>query len=159
MHGSIASSHENLHHDEEEALSIATARLQQAGERLTAPRRAVLGVLARHHDHLTADAVAEILAGDGIHRATVYRTFDVLSRSGIIAQRQRPGGAVSYHLATAPAGHEHLHGVCRSCGQVDVLPAHVFDGVSAAILAESGFCMEPGQSAFVGLCARCQTAR
>lgn len=156
MHASIASSHEEFHHAPEEALSIAIGRLQQSGERLTAPRRAVLDVLARHHDHLTADEVAEILAEAGIHRATVYRTFDVLTRSGIIAQRQRPGAAMGYHLVTAPAGHEHLHAVCRSCGQVTVLPADTFDGMSTAIHSATGFSLEPEQSALVGLCAACR---
>lgn len=156
MHASIASSHEEFHHAPEEALSIAIVRLQQSGERLTAPRRAVLDVLARHHDHLTADEVAEILAQAGIHRATVYRTFDVLTRSGIIAQRQRPGAAVGYHLVTAPAGHEHLHAVCRSCGTVAVLPADAFDRVSSAIRVETGFSIEPEQSALVGLCTGCR---
>lgn len=156
MHSSVGSSHKDLHHDPDEALSLAIARLKQSGERMTAPRRAVLEVLAHHHEHLTADDVAELVAESGIHRATVYRTFDVLTRSGIIAQKQHPGTAVAYHLVTAPAGHEHLHGQCRSCGRVTVLPADAFDGIVRSLSSPSGFRLEPEQSAFVGLCVDCQ---
>ncbi|AWB86326.1 Fur family transcriptional regulator [Mycetocola zhujimingii] len=157
MDASIPARHRDLHHAPEQALALALARLQDSGERLTEPRRAVLEVLARHHEHLTADEVSVILATRGIHRATVYRTFEVLARRAIIAQRRQPGGAVAYHLVTTPSGHEHLHGVCRYCGEVTVLPADTFTASSRAIASASGFKLEPEQSAFVGLCTACQT--
>lgn len=80
----------------------------------------MLAVLAGTSDHLSADSVVALLESTdpGVHRATVYRTLDVLADLGIVSHRHAGGGATVYHFAADPAGHEHLHAHCRECGEV-----------------------------------------
>jgi Fur family ferric uptake transcriptional regulator len=133
----------------------ALARLREDGERITAPRRAVLHALAAHHEHLSADAVADLLVGEGVHRTTVYRTLDLLVQAGVVASRALPGEATGYHLDAVPDHHEHLHARCRGCGEVVAIPAHALDAAAEAIEAATGFRLAPRVSDLAGLCSGC----
>jgi Fur family ferric uptake transcriptional regulator len=150
--------HEHLHSGASElALHAAVGALRERGERVTLARRAVLEVLARTHEHLSADDVAVLLEAThpSVHRASVYRTLDLLTRLGIVSHIHANGGATVYHLAAAPAGHEHLHAHCRLCGSVVVVPADALAATTARVASATGFRVEPAQSALVGVCAEC----
>ncbi|MDQ2660521.1 MAG: transcriptional repressor [Actinomycetota bacterium] len=148
--------HERLHATAPaDAVRVAVARLRQRGERVTAPRRAVLAALSSRPEHLTADEVSALLDGANVHRATVYRTLDLLAETGVVSHRHTAGGATRYHLAATAAGREHLHGHCRSCGTVAVLPTDALDRVIARLRAVSGFHLEVEQSSLSGLCEKC----
>ncbi|QZN87019.1 Fur family transcriptional regulator [Cellulomonas sp. C5510] len=139
----------------EASVSRALDRLRADGERLTAPRRAVLHVLAAHHEHLAADAVADELAAAGVHRTTVYRTLDLLVRAGVVTTRPLPAGATGYHLDVAPDGHGHLHAHCRSCGEVVAIPADALDAAVDAVVRATGFRLAPRVTDLAGVCAGC----
>jgi Fur family ferric uptake transcriptional regulator len=148
--------HEQLHaRAASDAVNAAIARLRQQGERVTAPRRAVLEVLAGRSDHLTADEVSALLEGNDVHRATVYRTLDVLSATGVVSHRHAAGGATRYHLAATVQGAEHLHGHCLGCGTVVVLPADALDAAAVRLQERSGFRLDIHQSTLTGLCEAC----
>jgi len=157
MHAdSVSYDHEHLHATATvDAVRVAVARLRLRGQRVTAPRRAVLEVLSSRPEHLTADEVSELLDGTDVHRATVYRTLDLLAATGVVSHRHTAGGATRYHLAATAEGHEHLHGHCRSCGTVAVLPADALDHIIARLRAVSGFHLEVEQSSLAGLCETC----
>ncbi|MET0713493.1 MAG: transcriptional repressor [Mycetocola sp.] len=124
---------------------------------MTTARRAVLDVLARTHEYVSADHVVSMLTGGGsmVHRATVYRTLDVLANQGIVSAVHVPGGATAYHFATDTPGHEHLHAHCRECGRVVVIPVDSLDIAADEVLRVTGLAIEPMQSTIVGLCAVC----
>lgn len=150
--------HERLHSadaDVEDAVSAAVAALRRRGQRMTAPRRAVLEVLAAHADLLTADEVAALLEDTGAHRATVYRTLDLLAETGVVSHRHTPGSATRYHLSATGPGQAHLHGHCQRCGAVVVLPRDALDIVGGRLYRESGFMLDVWQSSLTGLCSRC----
>ncbi|MDR5699409.1 Fur family transcriptional regulator [Agromyces aerolatus] len=151
-----AQEHARLHASAGEATVDAAIRaLRERGERVTGPRRAVLTVLAEHADHLTAEEVAALLEPRGVHRATVYRTLDLLAGSGVVAHRHAAGGATRYHLAAMATGQEHLHGHCLRCDGVIVLPVDAFDQAVAALHATTGFRLDAEQSTFSGVCGDC----
>ena len=148
--------HEQLHtRAASAAVDAAVARLRLRGERVTAPRRAVLRVLAGRADHLTADEVAALLDDTDVHRATVYRTLDILSATGVVSHRHIPGAATRYHLAATGEGVEHLHGHCLGCGTVVVLPADALDAAGDLLRDASGFRLDTSQSTLTGLCETC----
>lgn len=145
--------HEQLHtHHAGALMEGVLARLHEHGERLTASRRAVLEVLARHAEHLSADEVAAELAEEGVHRATVYRTLERFSALGILSHRQAPGAASAYHLASP----SHLHGHCVSCSAVVALDPGLFEGVEAAAEQRGGFALDLQKSMLTGLCPSCR---
>jgi Fur family transcriptional regulator, ferric uptake regulator len=118
----------------------------------------VLGVLVDPPEPVSADDVAAALEGADVHRATVYRTLDLLVAAGVVAYGHAAGGAARYHLTVTGTAHEHLHGHCRGCGTVVPLPVDAFDATSARLRAATGFVLDAGQSAFAGLCRSCRGA-
>jgi Fur family ferric uptake transcriptional regulator len=114
-------------------------------------------VLARTHEHVSADQVVAMLESShpDVHRATVYRTLDLLADLGVVSHLHASGGATVYHLVAARAGHEHLHAHCRLCGAVAVIPADALAAASERVAKDTGFQIEPAQSTLVGVCADC----
>lgn len=133
---------------------MALDRLRLNGERVTKPRRAVLEVLVSQSRHVTADEVADSLAAS-VHRATVYRTLDLLVTTGVVTHRDQPGAATRYHVAAMGGEHGHLHGHCDSCGKIVPLPIDMFDDVAARILAGGQFTLDTHRSTFAGRCRTC----
>src|SRR5450631_1850021 len=86
--------------------------LRDRGERMTGPRKAVLGVLAAHGGHVGAeDVVAAVAAVDpSVHRASVYRTLEALSDLGVVQHVHIGHGGTAYHLVREPG--THLHAQC-----------------------------------------------
>lgn len=147
--------HDEHHAEDPKVLrDHAIAGLKARGERVTQARRAVLDVLAQHHDHLTADEVADELLEAGVHRATVYRALEIFAEAGIVTHRQLPAGATAYHLATA----SHLHGHCLTCQQVIALPTDVFDAAGQELQSRYGFSFDANRSSLLGTCKSCQPA-
>lgn len=153
-----AHAHERLHRaSSDAAIDAAIGMLRARGERVTTARRAVLEVLAGTSDHLSADRVAALLepTHPGVHRATVYRTLDVLADLGIVSHRHAGAEATVYHFAATTDGHEHLHAHCRECGTVIVIAVDALDAASARIARDTGFRLDASQSTLVGVCAEC----
>lgn len=147
----------DAHHaaDLEGVVPRALSRLRSRGERVTRARRRLLEVLGERNDHLTAEELARLLADEGIHRATVYRTLEVLVEAGTVTHRQSPGGATGYHIATP----SHLHGHCAACGVVVALPSDALDTTVDLLRASYGFELDPNRSSIVGTCASCRQGR
>lgn len=147
-----------IDHDEQHAVdSSASVRraisgLKSSGERVTAPRRRIIEVLAATHEHLTADEIAVRLRDEGIHRTTVYRCLDAFVPAGVVAVRQLAAGATAYHLATP--GHLHAH--CSECHEVIALPSDMFDAVVTDVDESAGFALAPNRSSLVGVCVSCR---
>ncbi|HWM15021.1 MAG TPA: Fur family transcriptional regulator [Microbacterium sp.] len=154
--------HERLHRGSPDAAAdAAIAALRDHGERVTGARRAVLETLARTHEHVTADQVVAMLESSrpDVHRATVYRTLDLLTELGVVSHLHASGGATVYHLAASPVGHEHLHAHCRLCGKVVVIAADALAAASDHVAEGTGFRIEPAQSTLVGVCAECAASQ
>jgi Fur family ferric uptake transcriptional regulator len=129
--------------------------LDLAGYRLTAPRRAVAGLIAETDGHFTA-ADLEAVARDrrlGISRATLFRALDLLSELRVLERLDLPNGEHAY-VACAPAHHHHV--VCSRCGRT----TEVEDlGLAAAvdeIARRSGYRIEAHRLELFGLCRHCQ---
>lgn len=159
--GPPTAAHERLHEeDPDAAIAAAIATLRTAGERVTGARRSVIAALAHDVDHLSAEQVASRVqsASRSAHRATVYRTLEMLADVGAVTTMQVAGGATVFHLASASAANDHLHARCRVCGLVTVLPVHALADATRELAASDGFRLEPAQSTFVGRCASCTAA-
>jgi Fe2+ or Zn2+ uptake regulation protein len=131
------------------------ATLRERGERVTGTRTAVLRVLldTDHHTHLTAADIAEQVQqlDPGLHRATVYRTLDLLAELGVVEHVHVAHGAAVYHLTEE----RHQHLVCESCGAVLEAPVEVVDELAARIERDYGFRVRAGHFPLTGLCADC----
>ncbi len=103
-----------------EWIEHAEAALRTAGYRASAPRSAVLGLIARQECVLTAREIADSLRDDGrgVGVATVYRTLELLEGLRLV-QRLDVGDASARYEPALPGGeHHHHHLVCDECGLV-----------------------------------------
>ncbi|MGH3634796.1 Fur family transcriptional regulator [Mycobacterium sp.] len=136
-------------HDDE-----AGALLKRAGLRVTAPRVAVLEVLAAH-PHSTADDVAKQVRAvlGSVSIQAVYNVLRACVGAGLIRRIEPAGSPTLYETRT---GDNHHHFVCRVCGGV----ADVDCVVGAAPCLEpsdfSGCDVDEAEVVFWGSCANCR---
>ena len=95
-------------------------RLREVGIRITGPRRAILHVLEEAEEHLHAEEiVARARRVDPrIHRATVYRTVELLKRLGLLDELDLLHVRGDRHFYELRRGGDHAHLICTSCGRV-----------------------------------------
>jgi Fur family ferric uptake transcriptional regulator len=136
--------------------ALVTA-LDEAGYRLTAPRRAVAQIVAGWAGHFTAAEIAREAGERGLRvgRATVFRTLDALERASVVERIDLPSGEHAY-VACDPAHHHHV--VCSGCGRTD----EVADGRLAAVVRSigrrTGYRIDEHRLELYGLCASCRSA-
>lgn len=96
-------------------------RLKKSGYRITSNREAVLGLLAEHEEHMSAEEIYIKLRPvcTGIGLASIYRTLEILVNLGLVVKFDFGQGKAKYELAEYERGKKHHHHlVCRSCGLV-----------------------------------------
>jgi len=127
--------------------------LRDRGERITTARRALLNALDQAPDHCSADQLAAEVSRlyPEIHRATIYRTLDTLSRSQVIEHTHLGHGPAVYHLADQV--HQHL--VCESCGVVTEVPSAALKAMERTLKRNYGFTVKSRHFAVVGICQQC----
>jgi Fur family transcriptional regulator, ferric uptake regulator len=131
--------------------------LEDAGYRLTAPRRALAGLIAGRPGHFTADELLVDSARKrlGLGRATIFRSLDVLADLGVIERLDLPSGDHAF-VVCEPAHHHHL--VCSSCGRSAGVSDHGLEAVAAAIGRETGYRVDTHRLELFGQCPDCQQA-
>ncbi|HXG25556.1 MAG TPA: Fur family transcriptional regulator [Candidatus Binatia bacterium] len=139
-----------------DAATIVDA-LEGAGYRLTAPRRALAGLIASRGGHFTA----ENLLGEsrrrrlGVTRATVFRSLDVLADLGIVERLDLPSGEHAF-VACEPVHHHHI--VCSSCGRSTEVEDSGLEAVAARIARDTGYRIDTHRLELFGLCPTCRSA-
>jgi len=136
-------------------MDSVAALLRSKGERMTAPRRAVLTALSNATGHLSMEEVVTAVAesAPSVHRASVYRTLVALSDLGVVQHVHLGHGATAYHLTGAEG--PHLHAQCRRCGAIQDLPNDLLSEVARRMGAAHGFELDATHVALSGLCAEC----
>ncbi|MGF1653112.1 MAG: Fur family transcriptional regulator [Actinomycetales bacterium] len=136
-----------------DVVTRTTAILRARGERMTAPRRAVVTALESMPGHVGVDGVLAAVSriDPTVHRASVFRALHALSAAGIVQHVHEGHGSTVYHLRQAP----HLHAQCRSCGRIlDVRP-DLLDAVRHDLARELAFTLDPEHVALSGTCTEC----
>ena len=105
--------------------------LGSRGHRATAPRKAIVGLLAQKRGGFTAEELSDDLPWVG--RATVYRTIKLFLEAGVICKLPLPEGAHLYLLCSV--GHHH-HSVCIKCGVVEELRVAAVERLISAVSAD-----------------------
>lgn len=92
--------------------------LRSESQKYTPERAAVLEQIASEKQHFEADDLYMRLRTNGmkISRATVYRTLDVLVRSGIVDKVDLGGNRAYFEYVYGMEHHDHL--ICVQCGKV-----------------------------------------
>jgi len=106
------------------AVAATKKKIRDLGLRVTAPRLAVLRLLAEAERPLShAEVVTELGEDIGWDRATVYRNLVALVGVSLVRVASHAGGITRYELAReSDKDHGHPHFVCDDCGVISCLP-------------------------------------
>jgi Fur family ferric uptake transcriptional regulator len=128
-------------------------RLRRLRVRVTPQRLLVLEALAANGGHMTAEQILQRAARryPALNLATVYRTLDLLSSVGLVAQTDL-GGVTQFELI-GESPHHHL--VCERCGAVGVLDDALLSQLRQRLLDHYGFLANPRHVALFGTCKEC----
>ena len=131
-------------------------RLRDAGLRATAPRVAILQVLAASTDHPRIDQVIERVEATGLSISTqaAYDVCDALYRASLASRIDVAGGPVRYE---ARVGDNHHHLVCRTCGVTIDVDCDVGEAPCRAPSDAHGFVLDEAEVTYWGICPSCQT--
>ena len=135
------------------------------GFRITAAREAILEVLSRAGEHLSAEDVYLGVHADHpqIGLTTVYRTLELLVQVGLVYKLDFGDKRARYELAQGPGhiGHHH-HLVCTGCGLVVDYTDFIDREIELLTLTEKGLSEKFGFTItnhliqFYGLCPKCR---
>jgi Fe2+ or Zn2+ uptake regulation protein len=139
-------------------LAWAVGLCERSGLRLTATRRAVLGIFATERTPINLDAVAHAEGVRGrCDATTVYRTLVLLCEAGVLRQIHLRSKSSFFALNMPGEAHDHL--ICRRCGAVKCLPALAsLDQLARELAAAYDFADVRHDLEFHGLCPACRKA-
>jgi Fur family ferric uptake transcriptional regulator len=148
---------ETGYHPAVDNAASAIGAFEQAGYRLTAPRRAVADLIAAREGHFTAaDIVADARARRlGIGRATVFRALDLLLELGVLERLDLPSGEHAY-VGCEPVHHHHV--VCSRCGRAAEIDDAGLRRVVDTIADRTGYEIDSHRLELFGRCPDCRAA-
>lgn len=131
--------------------------LQENGYRLTAPRQAVVEVVACSRYVLNPLDVYEQARQrySKLGLVTVYRTLDKLEEIGLLQRVHQPSGCQGFIAAFR--GHQHLL-ICQRCGRVEMFGGDLekIADLLAEVEKTSGYTVQEHWLQLFGVCSECQ---
>ena len=134
------------------------------GYRLTMPRQAILSILSKSREHLSAEDIylAVHRAYPGVGLATVYRTLELLTRMGLVSKFDFGDGRSRYELAEGPNTNHHHHLICTGCGRIIDYSeladeeTKVLKQIEQTLSKKYNFNINSHRMHFLGLCNKCK---
>jgi Fur family transcriptional regulator, ferric uptake regulator len=132
------------------------AAIDEAGFRLTEPRRAVAELIADRDAHFSAaDIVADARRGrTGVGRATVFRFLELMAELGFVERLDLPNGEHAY-VPCEPSHHHHV--VCSECGRSTEVEDAGVRAVIGEVARRTGYRIDRHRLELFGTCPRCQS--
>jgi Fur family ferric uptake transcriptional regulator len=133
--------------------------LRDQGLPVTQQREAIAEVVFNATGHLSVEEIEVRLRDEGerIGKATIYRTLEMLVKSGLVEEHDFGEGFKRYeHLFGQKPVREHL--VCTECGKVTEIHSSELVRVQEEEARRHGFLPGRYRLQIYGLCAACQAA-
>lgn len=128
--------------------------LRARGYRVTPQRQLVLEAVTTLRHATPEDICAEVQrTARGVNISTIYRTLELLEQLGLVKHTHLGHKPPTYHLATEA---EHVHLVCRDCGDVCDVTRSVAKGLVDVLEAEYGFETDVHHLTVYGQCRHCR---
>ncbi len=123
---------------------------------VTAQRLAIADVILGTDRHFSADEVTKALRSLGANAgtATVYRTIEVLVRSGLVVERDFGEGFKRYEAARGIPNHEHL--LCTVCGRVTEFRDERLERMTTLLAETHDYSRQRHRLVIYGLCGDCR---
>ena len=126
---------------------------------VTPQRVAVAELILLRDRHFSAEEVAQELERGGVSvgTATIYRTLEVLVKSGLVVERDFGEGFRRFESARDMPHHEHV--LCTSCGKVVEFQDDRLERMATAIAESKGFERQRHRLVIYGVCEPCRSGR
>lgn len=143
------------------------AALKDEGYRVTAPRRALLRLLAHTqeplsiqelHARVNPEADGDTVLEEEINLVTVYRFANLLVDLGLVRRVEFGQGYYRYERNESQSGPHHHHLVCRQCGKVEDFQGCDLQALTTRLADDTGFRIERHQLELYGVCPQCLDA-
>lgn len=123
---------------------------------VTRQRSLIASVILGSDRHLSADEVARELQARGSRTglATVYRTIELLVRSGLVVERDFGEGFRRYESARDMPNHEHL--LCTRCGRVTEFQDERLERMTTLVAETRGYLCQSHRLVIYGVCESCR---
>lgn len=123
---------------------------------ITAQRLAIADAVLGTEKHVSAEDVAALLRDRGASAgtATIYRTLEVLVRSGLVVERDFGEGFKRYEAARGIPHHEHL--LCTVCGRVTEFRDERLERMTTLLAEAHDFSRQRHRLVIYGLCGECR---
>jgi Fur family ferric uptake transcriptional regulator len=131
--------------------------LRDQGLPVTPQREAVADAIFSSKGHLSVEDIELSLRGSGerIGKATIYRTVEILVRSGLVEELDFGEGFKRYeHLFGSNPVHEHL--ICINCHSVVEFRSPEVERLQEETASLNGFISIRHRLEIYGLCETCQ---
>jgi Fur family transcriptional regulator, ferric uptake regulator len=133
------------------------ARLAANGYRPTAPRRAVVEIIALSQHVLTPLDIFELARPNhaGLGLVTIYRTLEKLEELDLVQRVHRPSGCQAFIAAFS--GHQHML-ICQGCGRVEFFSGeddHI-ETLMSHVGEACGYRVQSHWLQLFGVCEPCQ---
>lgn len=131
--------------------------LREQGLPVTQQREAIAEVVFASSEHLSVEDIEQKLrdGGERIGKATIYRTLEMLVKSGLVEEHDFGEGFKRYeHLFGQQPVREHL--VCTECGRVADIHSPELVRMQEEVARRRGFLPARYRLQIYGLCADCQ---
>lgn len=140
--------------DRQSAEEVAfEAFLRSRNLKVTAERMGILRAIADRQDHVDADTLQAELRAQGISRATIYRTLDLLVQCGLVRRHSLGTSHAVFEPAFGVEHHDHL--VCVDCGKVIEFFREDLEALQETICADHRFRPLQHTLKIFGLCETC----
>jgi Fur family ferric uptake transcriptional regulator len=133
-------------------------RMEAKGLRMTQQRRLLAELLDTAEEHLDAEQVYQLAKrkDPGIHRATVYRTLNMLKKLGLVDELDLMHVTGDRHFYEVRPKAFHIHLVCMKCGSVEEPGGPFWEDLKRRVQRETGFKPDMVRLEMGGSCTRCQ---
>ena len=113
----------------------------------------------RSMQHFSVDEVVFEMRdrGEKVGRSTVYRYLEQLAEQGSVRKYQGVQGVTQYqHVEDVSNCDAHFHMMCSRCGNLMHVDCAMMGEMSAHLMAEHGFRLDPRETLLVGVCEKCR---
>lgn len=123
---------------------------------VTTQRLAIADIVFGTDRHLSAEEIAVELRSQGAAAgtATVYRTLEVLVRSGLVVERDFGEGFKRYEASRGVPHHEHL--ICTSCGRVTEFRDERLERMTTVLAETHDYTRQRHRLVIHGICGTCR---
>lgn len=135
-------------------------KLKEKGLKFTNQRKHIYNFLIENQDkHMSAEEILSEIEKEhsNIGLATVYRTMQLFTETGIALKHDFDDGKSRYELNVDKDVHNHHHLICQKCGEIIEVDMDLMEELEKRIEENYNFCITNHIVKIYGICKNCRS--